>query len=92
MYGTCGGLWPADTRYAGDELLEHIDTSTHKVCRDSHSVLHQRAPKLFPKLVLAHDDGRYGRMTRTLGRLEVLALVHNPSGIELLARAIARYG
>lgn len=46
----------------------------HKACRENHSVLYQRAPKLFPELALARGDGRYGRIMRTLCRVEVLVL------------------
>ncbi|MBU6408418.1 MAG: IS21-like element helper ATPase IstB [Alphaproteobacteria bacterium] len=46
----------------------------HKACRDNHAVLSQSAPKLFPELALARGDGRYGRMMRTLCRVEVLVL------------------
>ena len=38
----------------------------HKACRDNHSVLYQRFPKLFPELALARGDGRYARILRSL--------------------------
>jgi DNA replication protein DnaC len=45
-----------------------------KACRDNHSVLHQRVPKLFGDLALARGDGRYGRLFRALGGVNVLIL------------------
>ena len=46
----------------------------HKACRDNHSVLYQRVPKLFGDLTLARGDGRYGRLFRALGGVTVLIL------------------
>jgi len=46
----------------------------HKACRDNHSVLYQRIPKLFGDLTLARGDGRYGRLFRALGGVQVLIL------------------
>jgi DNA replication protein DnaC len=46
----------------------------HKACRDNHSVLYQRIPRLFSDLALARGDGRYRRLLRTLGRVELLVL------------------
>jgi DNA replication protein DnaC len=46
----------------------------HKACRDNHSVLYQRVPKLFGDLALARGDGRYGRLFRALGGVHVLIL------------------
>ena len=46
----------------------------HKACRDNHSVLYQRIPKLFSDLALARGDGRYARILRALGRVELLIL------------------
>jgi DNA replication protein DnaC len=46
----------------------------HKACRDNHSVLYQRVPKLFGDLALARGDGRYGRLFRALGGVQVLIL------------------
>jgi DNA replication protein DnaC len=45
-----------------------------KACRDNHSVLYQRVPKLFSDLALARGDGRYGRLFRALGGVNVLIL------------------
>ena len=46
----------------------------HKACRDNHSVLYQRVPKLFGDLAMARGDGRYGRLFRALGGVSVLIL------------------
>jgi DNA replication protein DnaC len=46
----------------------------HKACRDNRSVLYQRIPKLFADLALARGDGRYARILRTLGRVQLLIL------------------
>jgi DNA replication protein DnaC len=46
----------------------------HKACRDNRSVLYQRAPKLFGDLALARGDGRYGRIARALGGVQLLIL------------------
>jgi DNA replication protein DnaC len=46
----------------------------HKACRDNHSVLYQRVPKLFGDLALARGDGRYARLFRAISRVSVLIL------------------
>jgi DNA replication protein DnaC len=46
----------------------------HKACRDNHSVLYQRAPRLFADLALGRGDGRYARLMRMLGRVRLLIL------------------
>ena len=46
----------------------------HKACRDNRSVLYQRVPRLFEALALARGDGRYGRLLKTLGRVQLLIL------------------
>jgi DNA replication protein DnaC len=46
----------------------------HKACRDNHSVLYQRIPKLFTDLALARGDGRYPRLMRALGGVKLLIL------------------
>jgi DNA replication protein DnaC len=45
-----------------------------KACRDNHSVLYQRVPRLFADLGLARGDGRHARLMRTLGAVKVLIL------------------
>lgn len=46
----------------------------HKACRDNRSVLYHRGPRLFEALALARGDGHYGRLLKTLGRVQLLIL------------------
>jgi DNA replication protein DnaC len=46
----------------------------HKACRDNHSVLYQRIPRMFADLALARGDGRYARLMRALGGVSLLIL------------------
>ncbi len=46
----------------------------HRACRDNHSVLYQRIPRLFADLALARGDGRYARLMRGLGGVKLLIL------------------
>lgn len=46
----------------------------HKACRDNRSVFYQRVPKLFGELALARGDGRYARISRSLGKVDLLIL------------------
>jgi DNA replication protein DnaC len=46
----------------------------HKACRDNRSVLYRRVPKLFGDLALARGDGRYARIIRGLGSVQLLIL------------------
>src|SRR5829696_3543298 len=46
----------------------------HKACRDNRSVQYHRVPRLFEALALARGDGRYGRMLKTLSRVQLLIL------------------
>jgi DNA replication protein DnaC len=46
----------------------------HKACRDNRSVLYHRVPRLFEALALARGDGRYGRLLKALGRVQLLIL------------------
>ena len=46
----------------------------HKACRDNRSVLYHRVPKLFADLALARGDGRYARIQRSLGGVQLLIL------------------
>jgi DNA replication protein DnaC len=46
----------------------------HKACRDNHSVLYVRVPKLFDELALAHGDGSAARRLKALGAVELLIL------------------
>jgi DNA replication protein DnaC len=45
-----------------------------KACRDGYSVLYARVPRLFSELELAHGDGRFVRLFRTLVRTDLLVL------------------
>ncbi|MFC7739395.1 IS21-like element helper ATPase IstB [Roseomonas sp. GCM10028921] len=47
---------------------------SQKACRDNHSVLYQRVPRLFADLGLARGDGRHARLMRTLGAVKLLIL------------------
>jgi DNA replication protein DnaC len=46
----------------------------HKACRDNHSVLYQRLPRLFDALSLARGDGRHARLLKSLAPVELLIL------------------
>jgi DNA replication protein DnaC len=46
----------------------------HRACRDNHSVLYQRIPRMFADLALARGDGRYARLMRALGDVKLLIL------------------
>ena len=46
----------------------------HKACRDDHSVVYHRVPRLLEALALARGDGRYARMLKAIGRVQVLIL------------------
>lgn len=46
----------------------------HKACRDNHSVLYQRIPRLFADLGLARGDGRFARLMRSLGGVKLVIL------------------
>jgi DNA replication protein DnaC len=46
----------------------------HKACRDNHSVLYQRVPRLFADLALGRGDGRYPGLMRALGGVRLLIL------------------
>lgn len=45
-----------------------------KACRDDISVLYHRVPRLLAALDLAHDDGRYSRLLRSIARAKLLIL------------------
>ena len=47
----------------------------HKACRDNRSVQYHRVPRLFEALALARGDGRYGRLLKTIGRVQLLSLM-----------------
>ena len=56
----------------------------HKACRDNRSVLYHRLPRLFDALLIARGDGRYGRLLKTLARVELLIL-DDVDGLSLTA-------
>jgi len=60
----------------------------HKACRDNRSVLYHRVPRLFEALALARGDGRYGRLLKTLGRVQLLIL--DDWGLSVLSPAERR--
>jgi DNA replication protein DnaC len=45
-----------------------------KACRDGYSVHYARVPRLFADLELAHGDGRFEKLFRTLTRVDLLIL------------------
>ena len=45
-----------------------------RACRDGFSVHYTRVPRLFADLALAHGDGRFGRLFRTLVKADLLIL------------------
>ncbi len=45
-----------------------------KACRDGYTVQYARAPRLFAELELAHGDGRFARLFRTLIKADLLIL------------------
>src|SRR3954449_2618579 len=46
----------------------------HRAYRDNRSALYQRVPKLFGDLAVARGDGRYARLLRALGGVQLLIL------------------
>ncbi len=46
----------------------------HKACRDDHTVIYTRVPRLFADLELAHGDGRFPRMFRAPTKCDLLIL------------------
>ena len=45
-----------------------------KACRDGYTVHYARVPRLFADLELAHGDGRFARLFRTLTKADLLIL------------------
>ncbi len=45
-----------------------------KVCRDNFTVIYRRLPRLFAELELAHGDGRFPRLFRSLVKVDLLIL------------------
>ena len=46
----------------------------HKACRDDRSVAYHRVPRLLEALALARSDGRYARLLKAIGRVQLLIL------------------
>ena len=46
----------------------------NKACRDDHSVLYRRAPRLFQELALARGDGRYPRLLKEIAKAHLLII------------------
>jgi len=46
----------------------------HKACREDFSVAYHRVPRLFANLALARGDGRYGRILKSLAKIDLLIL------------------
>jgi DNA replication protein DnaC len=45
-----------------------------KACREDFSVAYHRVPRLFTALSMAHGDGQYAKLLRTLSRVDLLIL------------------
>ncbi len=45
-----------------------------KACRDGHSVLYQRVPRLLPEIAVSRHDGRYNKLMAPVIKCEVLIL------------------
>jgi DNA replication protein DnaC len=45
-----------------------------KACRDGYTVYYARVPRMFAELELAHGDGRFAKLFRTLTRTDLLIL------------------
>lgn len=45
-----------------------------KACRDGHTTLYHRLPRLFQELAVAKHDGRYPKLTASIAKCEVLIL------------------
>jgi DNA replication protein DnaC len=46
----------------------------HKACRDGHSALYCRLPRLLQEMTLARADGSYGKQLQRLARLQIVIL------------------
>ncbi|TIV90574.1 MAG: AAA family ATPase, partial [Mesorhizobium sp.] len=46
----------------------------HKACREDLSVAYHRVPRLFATLALARGDGRYGKLLKSLAKIDLLIL------------------
>ena len=55
-------------------IAKSWNSSALGACRDNYSVLYQRVPKLFAELASARGDGRYARILRSLGGVQLLII------------------
>ena len=46
----------------------------HEDCRDGHSILYLRVPRLFEAFAIARGDGRHARLLKSIARVELLIL------------------
>jgi DNA replication protein DnaC len=46
----------------------------HRACRENFSVIYYRVPRLFTRLAVARDEGRYARELKALAKIDVLIL------------------
>jgi DNA replication protein DnaC len=46
----------------------------HRACREGYRAYYARMPRLFPQLELAHGDGSFARLFRTLTKVDLLIL------------------
>lgn len=71
----------------------------HQACRQGHSVLYLRMPRLFGDLAVAKEDGRYAKLLAALARTQLLILddwglepLGDPQRRDLLEILEDRYG
>ncbi|MES0169908.1 ATP-binding protein [Mesorhizobium sp. M0027] len=75
--------WPSAALQASAKAGRPARSVATPACRLDRSVLYQPAPRMFANLTLARGDGRYARLQRTLGRVQLLIL-DNDWGLETL--------
>ena len=46
----------------------------HRACMEGYSALYLRVPRLFGELAMARGDGRYGKLLRSLAKVDLLVL------------------
>ena len=67
-------MWPSSTGPCGVGKSWLSCALAQKACRDGYSVHYARAPRLFADLDLAHGDGSFPKLFRTLTRVDLLIL------------------
>ena len=65
---------PADHRPLRRRQDRLASALGQKACRDDRTVIYKRLPRLFAELELAHGDGRFPRLFRSLVRADLLIL------------------